>query len=473
MFHVYFFCFPYGFAYLAWLTIMLFILHTTMHLTNYYEIPAFNSGKVNMITPRVGLMDAAAVAEAIHEARMRREAQIRSAESGAAVFRRMQALRRAAQLADAAADAALRGRTRASSTQEQSRQRLSDSDLAGGAAGGGAGGEGGRLRPRTTSADGPSTTSKVAMPKSKFACGPIPPRRRDRAASLTDSPSTGAGAGGDSKSSDRARKSALPVLALGRTDSMAEYTDNAYMQMRQQQQAEEAKQAKEQQRLQQALQQQLHIDNMSVPRSTSNDDYGFYDDEDDTINNGQRSPHPAAASSSSSSSYAARQPPVQYEEEAAYEQYTEEQEDEERRFFVFGAVTGASTLPGDDTGAPARRRNNSSSTSTPARKKIVPYTESKPVVAANIFETVEARRSRLEQEKKQKMAAGAGGGAGGEFHAKPGEHFDSATTAALLRNMNVGKPKQAAGGSRANKETLSDYGFKSQEFSVFGELLKK
>jgi hypothetical protein len=41
LFHVYFFSFPYGFSYLAWLTAMLFILHATMHLMNHYEIPAF------------------------------------------------------------------------------------------------------------------------------------------------------------------------------------------------------------------------------------------------------------------------------------------------------------------------------------------------------------------------------------------------------------------------------------------------
>lgn len=41
LFHVYFFSFPYGFSYLAWLTAMLFLLHATMHLMNHYEIPAF------------------------------------------------------------------------------------------------------------------------------------------------------------------------------------------------------------------------------------------------------------------------------------------------------------------------------------------------------------------------------------------------------------------------------------------------
>jgi hypothetical protein len=51
---VYFFSFPYGFSYLAWLTAMLFILHATMHLMNHYEIPAFQQVRaVNAICASV------------------------------------------------------------------------------------------------------------------------------------------------------------------------------------------------------------------------------------------------------------------------------------------------------------------------------------------------------------------------------------------------------------------------------------
>jgi hypothetical protein len=98
LFHIYFFCFPYGFSYLAWLTAMLFILHATMHLMNQYEIPAFEQGLVTARNPRVGLIDLDALARAEEAA----AAMLDAPQSNGAVFRRMQALRRAAQLAEEA-----------------------------------------------------------------------------------------------------------------------------------------------------------------------------------------------------------------------------------------------------------------------------------------------------------------------------------------------------------------------------------
>jgi hypothetical protein len=98
LFHIYFFCFPYGFSYLAWLTTMLFILHATMHLMNHYEIPAFEQGLVTARNPRIGLVDLDALARAEEAA----AAMLYTPQSNGAVFRRMQALRRAAQLAEEA-----------------------------------------------------------------------------------------------------------------------------------------------------------------------------------------------------------------------------------------------------------------------------------------------------------------------------------------------------------------------------------
>jgi len=51
--HVY--SFPYGFSYLALLTTILFVLHACMHLWNLYEVPAYESGLINTLNPRVGL----------------------------------------------------------------------------------------------------------------------------------------------------------------------------------------------------------------------------------------------------------------------------------------------------------------------------------------------------------------------------------------------------------------------------------
>jgi hypothetical protein len=77
---------------------MLFILHATMHLMNHYEIPAFEQGIITARNPRVGLIDLEALARAEEAA----AAMLYTPQSNGAVFRRMQALRRAAQLAEEA-----------------------------------------------------------------------------------------------------------------------------------------------------------------------------------------------------------------------------------------------------------------------------------------------------------------------------------------------------------------------------------
>eukprot|EP00600_Ochromonadales_sp_CCMP1393_P001430 CAMPEP_0174981116 /NCGR_PEP_ID=MMETSP0004_2-20121128/15716_1 /TAXON_ID=420556 /ORGANISM="Ochromonas sp., Strain CCMP1393" /LENGTH=1455 /DNA_ID=CAMNT_0016232835 /DNA_START=30 /DNA_END=4397 /DNA_ORIENTATION=+ len=53
LFHIYFFSFPFGFSYLAWLVCTLSILHACMHLWNDYEVPAYEQGLINSNTPRL------------------------------------------------------------------------------------------------------------------------------------------------------------------------------------------------------------------------------------------------------------------------------------------------------------------------------------------------------------------------------------------------------------------------------------
>ena len=97
-FHIYFFCFPYGFSYLALGTSMLFVLHATMHLMNNYEIPAYEYGEVTALNPRAGLVDYNALEREGEDAAEAAES-VQPGGNGA-VFRRMQALRRAMQLAE-------------------------------------------------------------------------------------------------------------------------------------------------------------------------------------------------------------------------------------------------------------------------------------------------------------------------------------------------------------------------------------
>ncbi|OQS05923.1 hypothetical protein THRCLA_01988 [Thraustotheca clavata] len=52
MFHVYFFCFPFGFSYTALWTTIIFLLHTMLLFLNRFEIPALNEGLITAQTPR-------------------------------------------------------------------------------------------------------------------------------------------------------------------------------------------------------------------------------------------------------------------------------------------------------------------------------------------------------------------------------------------------------------------------------------
>eukprot|EP01039_Chlorochromonas_danica_P005704 gene5704-6288_t len=55
LFHIYFFCYPFGFAYLALLTHALFVLFTMMHFWNVYEVPVYESGRLTPARPRLSL----------------------------------------------------------------------------------------------------------------------------------------------------------------------------------------------------------------------------------------------------------------------------------------------------------------------------------------------------------------------------------------------------------------------------------
>ncbi|EQC33076.1 hypothetical protein SDRG_09595 [Saprolegnia diclina VS20] len=52
MFHVYFFCFPFGFSYTALWTTIVFLIHTMLLFLNRFEIPALNDGLISTQTPR-------------------------------------------------------------------------------------------------------------------------------------------------------------------------------------------------------------------------------------------------------------------------------------------------------------------------------------------------------------------------------------------------------------------------------------
>lgn len=59
LFHIYFFCFPFGFSYLALLSTALHLLHAMMFFWNAYEIPAYEAGVITAMTPRVAAVDPA------------------------------------------------------------------------------------------------------------------------------------------------------------------------------------------------------------------------------------------------------------------------------------------------------------------------------------------------------------------------------------------------------------------------------
>lgn len=57
LFHIYFFCFPFGYSYLALFTAVLFLTHAMICFWNYCEIPAFEAGLVTAIRPRFGVQE--------------------------------------------------------------------------------------------------------------------------------------------------------------------------------------------------------------------------------------------------------------------------------------------------------------------------------------------------------------------------------------------------------------------------------
>ncbi|RYG70151.1 hypothetical protein EON64_00975 [archaeon] len=52
LFHVYFFCYPFGFSYLALQCCALFVLHSMIHLWNSFEVPAYFRGGLSPVHPR-------------------------------------------------------------------------------------------------------------------------------------------------------------------------------------------------------------------------------------------------------------------------------------------------------------------------------------------------------------------------------------------------------------------------------------
>mmetsp|Transcript_25820 Transcript_25820/g.33850 ORF Transcript_25820/g.33850 Transcript_25820/m.33850 type:complete len:929 (+) Transcript_25820:122-2908(+) len=53
VFHVYFFCYPFGFSYLALFTTMLFLIHSMLYFWNRFEVPAFQTGTISINRPRM------------------------------------------------------------------------------------------------------------------------------------------------------------------------------------------------------------------------------------------------------------------------------------------------------------------------------------------------------------------------------------------------------------------------------------
>jgi hypothetical protein len=53
LFHVYFFCFPFGFSYIALSTAGILVAHAMLFFWNRYEVPAFECGLVTAVTPRL------------------------------------------------------------------------------------------------------------------------------------------------------------------------------------------------------------------------------------------------------------------------------------------------------------------------------------------------------------------------------------------------------------------------------------
>lgn len=206
---------------------------------------------------------------------------------------------------------------------------------------------------------------------------------------------------------------------------------------------------------------------------------------------------------------------------------SEEQEEEERRFFVFGGVTGAgpatngattahpqSTTAGT-TGVPKRVKSNRKKRSERSGQQQCSVAQ-KTSMVPNIYESVESRRARLMHQQQNPGASGPSASAAArnralelsqssqastqgsygasEFSASSPYYSplkddaspapsQSSTGSAKPASQNSSQPSAQSSSSRpalkaANsgnmRESLSDYGFESQQdFSVFGNLLKK
>ena len=175
--------------------------------------------------------------------------------------------------------------------------------------------------------------------------------------------------------------------------------------------------------------------------------------------------------------------------------YSEEQEEEERRFFVFGAVTGAAETAAAAVSPERRGRNNSVGTDGAPKSPYpadLPHSEHrkhrhrrrqeeseamKPSTAPNIYETLEARRARLRYQAVGGTAATEAARQKALGLSRPG---DSQADRSLLdqspgastANTIEGAATPGSRKGKPNAESLSDYGFKSTEFSVFGDLLR-
>lgn len=461
LFHIYFFCFPYGFSYLAWVTIMLFVLHATMHLMNSYEIPAFDSGYINARTPRAGLYDPDELAQTIaaEDAAAVAVGNATHASQGA-VFRRMQALRRAAEAAG------LNGppRTR---RNRSSRARLTGARPDAAQPGASAAAN----RVRTTSAD---------IPKSKFALAAIPPHNNNRSSSTgAERPSIGVRAPVPVNSRG-------PVLAMGRSDSMAQYTDGNFMDEEAALDAEAHASRKNSNAEKPKVKKPKAVKDLS-PTSQTTDYHG----NTMVIQNTESADSDLGLLLDNSEDERAVYLPasaqdhdglLESESEGSSDSdyYSEEQEEEERRLFVFGSVTGAAAT--DKTSDTPERRNSNAdgSSKSPHRKhrRHRDHTQSsamKPSTAPNIYETLEARRARLNY-------VAVGGSAAANDAARVRAQQVAANGGAVLGEDTVLNDNGAAIGSSSNgsstkkrnpnRDSLSDYGFKSSEFSVFGDLLR-
>lgn len=104
LFHIYFFSYPYGFSYLALFTTVLFLQHAMIHFWNKYEVPAFEQGHINAMTPRVGMETLISVMENSSNSNSSMRSRANSNESDDRSSGRTSPRRRTASANDAEVD---------------------------------------------------------------------------------------------------------------------------------------------------------------------------------------------------------------------------------------------------------------------------------------------------------------------------------------------------------------------------------